>query len=79
MTRSVRNTPIVPVCQGRNAPWKSAAHRALRHQVNILMATLDEDVELPLLREVSDIWRSPSDGHCWIGNDANLMTKLMRK
>jgi hypothetical protein len=65
MARSHRHFPLYSfVTGGCQAKWKRSSNRAWRRRVRVRVVThwWDEDLILPLLREVSDLRGSPNEG-----------------
>ena len=59
MSRSYRKSPFIGVCSGSDKWDKKIAHRRLRRGVQ---RALEGDREVPLLREISDVWCFNKDG-----------------
>ena len=61
MSRSYRHTPIFGITTSRSEKQdKRFANRPLRRKVKSRLVTGDE--EMPLLREVSNVWSFDKDG-----------------
>lgn len=61
MSRSHRHNPVIQMCSHTQKEWKRTYNRILRHHNKIRVRRGDEPLSV---RDVSDIWSSPSDG--WI-------------
>jgi hypothetical protein len=59
MSRSRRHYPVIQACSHTQKEWKRTYNRALRHLNKIRTKLEKEPLEV---RDVSDIWTSPSDG-----------------
>lgn len=84
MANSKRRTPIFTICSGGHQhAWKRKAsrrHRRIAKQTIATAADYDAMV-IPAVREVSDVWSSPSDGKMYWGNrqPAEVLAIWMRK
>ena len=75
MSRSYRRTPIFGITTSRSEKQdKALANRRLRRKVKSRLGTGDE--EMPLLREVSDVWSFDKDGKAYW---SDALEKEMRK
>ena len=64
MARSYRRTPIFGITTARSEKQdKKLANRRLRRKVKTCLANGDE--QLPLLREVSNVWSFDKDGKAY--------------
>jgi hypothetical protein len=64
LSRSYRRTPIFGITTSRSEKQdKRFANRRLRRKVKSCVVTGDE--ELPLLREVSNVWTFDKDGKAY--------------
>lgn len=79
MARSYRHTPIMGNCSHSDKPGKVKAHRSLRANVRMAFANCRDydDLIVPILREVSNVWDFPKDGKHFF--DAVKYAKYMRK
>lgn len=81
MSRSYRHSPFMGFCADSDKPGKVIAHRKLRaatRQVIVNCRDFD-DLILPLLREVSNVWDFPKDGKGRIKKTWPDYAKYMRK
>lgn len=60
MSRSYRHNPVLQTCSRTQKEWRREYNRCLRHRNKILLHVGEED--FLRVRDVSDIWTSPSDG-----------------
>jgi hypothetical protein len=61
LSRSYRRTPIFGITTSRSEKQdKAFANRRLRRKVKVCLAADNE--ELPLLREISNVWSFDKDG-----------------
>ena len=63
MSRSYKKTPIIGHAGSSDKQDKRKANRNLRRQVKESLAF--EDYNLPLIREVSDVYSFSKDGKFW--------------
>lgn len=78
MSRSRRKTPISGITMAGSEKYdERLANRRLRHRVRQRLATGHDGTDLPLLREVSNVWTMDKDGKLYF--DPNTYPKLMRK
>ena len=61
MSRSRRHSPVVQLASRTQKEWRREYNRCLRHRNKIRVRQNEEPLGV---RDVSDIWTSPSDG--WI-------------
>ena len=70
MSRSRKKTPVHGICTGDSQKdWKRDNNRRARRVVKHAIARDGEDLEpteLPVKREVSDVWDGPYDGKHYI-------------
>ena len=81
MARSRKKTPIIPnACADSEKEDKRSNNRKLRRAVKQKLQVIEdtEDLLLPELREITDIWGSAKDGKKY-RDPAKLDPKLMRK
>lgn len=62
MSRSRRKTKVLGIADTSDKDSKRTANRCLRHQVKRLLKRDEDDAELPLVREMSDVWDFEKDG-----------------
>jgi len=75
MSRSRRKTPIIGWTTADSEKQdKRLANRRLRHRVRQTLR-VNPHAELPLLREVSNVWLMDKDGKQRIGVNSKLMRK----
>ena len=68
MSHSYRHTPIQSMCTAVSEKKdKRIANRTLRHKVKMRLTYKIDEIKLPLLREVSDVWGMAKDGKMWFG------------
>ncbi|MBP9094535.1 hypothetical protein KBI23_26185 [bacterium] len=86
MSRSFRHTPVIGnACAASDKPGKQIANRTLRMHVRIclLKALRNSDdfdnLVVPLLREVSNVWSFPKDGKHRMNPNGSYYRKCMRK
>lgn len=82
MSRSIRKSPFIGNCSTSDKPGKVLANRALRARARqTLYNCCDLDnLVMPVLREVSNVWSFPKDGKSRIARlSADELSKLMRK
>ncbi len=82
MSRSFRHSPYCSnACASSDKPGKEIANRTLRTHVHMaLLNCADFDnLVLPLLREVSNVWSFPKDGKHRLNPDGPYFRKYMRK
>ena len=85
MARSYRRTPIVSYTTARtDKPGKQQANRTLRAAARHALANCRdyEELTMPALREVSNVWSFPKDGKHYIHRrfrDASWYAKVLRK
>lgn len=74
MSRSYRHNPIAAIAGSGSEKWdKQKANRKLRKRVK---DAIRNNKEIPLLREVSNVWMMNKDGKMYFGD---RHPKLMRK
>jgi hypothetical protein len=81
MARSRKKTPIIPnTCADSEKEDKRNNNRKLRRTVKQKLQVVEdtEDLVLPELREITDVWGSAKDGKKY-KDPAKLDPKLMRK
>lgn len=80
MSRSFKKTPVFGNCGNRRRASekedKRLANRHFRHWANQEVREWGEDVELPLLREASNVWDFKRDGKHY---QQNYKSRDMRK
>lgn len=83
MSNSVRKNPVFGFCADSDKPGKRLANRAYRSICRQVLATCDDydDLVMPHLREVSNVWDFPKDGktHLFCSRDSELVRKYLRK
>ena len=81
MARSYRHSPFIGIASHSDKPGKALANRCLRtHHRDAIKTCRDfDDLMLPLLREVSNVWSFPKDGKWRIKKTWKDYAKLMRK
>jgi hypothetical protein len=80
MSRSIRHTPVIGNCSHSDKPGKKIASGTLRAHVRTVLARGDYDnMVMPLLREVSNVWSFPKDGKHRLNPDGANFRKYMRK
>ncbi|CAN5617202.1 hypothetical protein BH11CYA1_BH11CYA1_44160 [soil metagenome] len=86
MSRSFRHTPVIGnACAASDKPGKQIANRTLRMHERIClrkaMLSCDgfENLVMPLLREVSNVWSFPKDGKHRMNPNGSYYRKCMRK
>ncbi|MEM9998201.1 MAG: hypothetical protein AAF809_10920 [Bacteroidota bacterium] len=78
MSRSRKKTPIAGITTARSEKHdKRLANRRLRRRVRQRLAAGRDGTDLPLLREVSNVWTMEKDGKVYFGSAVH--PKLMRK
>ncbi len=86
MSRSFRHTPVIGnACASSDKPGKQIANRTLRTHVRMTLrkclrncADFD-NLLVPLLREVSNVWSFPKDGKHRMNPNGSYYRKYMRK
>ncbi len=73
MSRSRRKFPKRGIAGKSDKVGKQKANRSLRRAVHVALALGNED--LPILREVSDVWDFDKDGKVWCDGDEKSMRK----
>lgn len=80
MSRSFKKTPVFGNCghssRSSEKEDKRLANRRLRHRANQELQEWGEDAELPIIREISNIWDFKHDGKHY---RKNYKLKDMRK
>lgn len=90
MSRSIRHIPIIGNCSNSDKPGKSKANRKLRLAVRMTLAAATtggaidyavlDNLVMPHLREVSNVWDFPKDGkHYMKRHKEAWCRKYMRK
>ena len=86
MSRSFRHTPIIGnACAASDKPGKQIANRTLRMNVRMCLRKCLRDcadfdnLVVPLLREVSNVWSFPKDGKHRMNPNGSYYRKCMRK
>lgn len=86
MSRSFRHTPVIGnACAASDKPGKQIANRALRMHVRISLRNClrsddgFDNLVVPLLREVSNVWDFPKDGKHRMNPNGSYYRKCMRK
>ncbi|HEY9868202.1 MAG TPA: hypothetical protein V6D08_03325 [Candidatus Obscuribacterales bacterium] len=81
MARSYRHSPFHGACADSDKPGKLIANRTLRTRQRMSIKTCRDfdELILPTLREVSDVWDFPKDGKCRLDPSWECYKKLMRK
>nr|UXE44331.1 hypothetical protein Hi04_10k_c2089_00027 [uncultured bacterium] len=84
MARSYRHTPIIGHCSHSDKPGKIQFHRAMRaaERHALVNCTDYEELIMPAVREVSNVWSFPKDGKFYMGRkyrDKRWYVKAMRK
>lgn len=78
MSRSRKKSPVCGVVsQDSEKQEKQDANRALRRRVKQHLGANSDDMSLPVLREVSDVWSISKDGKFRFNPSKD--PKLMRK
>lgn len=72
MSRSRRNYPITGLSRSEKAD-KRRVNRRLRRAMNMLPA--DENVVVPVKREISNRYWWPKDGACWVDGRPEALRK----
>jgi|GEM_PF-2373878 len=69
MSRSKRNTPIVPVTTAKtDKPYKTTEHQRERSTTKQLLKGTADDTKLPVNKAYGDPWKGMKDGHMYIGH-----------
>jgi len=76
MSRSKRRTPIFGHGGGSEKWDKREANRKLRRKSKSLLKSINENVIMPLMREVSNVWSMNKDGKSYFNKATE---KDMRK
>ena len=86
MSRSFRHTPVIGnACAASDKPGKQIGNRALRMHVRISLRNClrsddgFDNLIVPLLREVSNVWSFPKDGKHRMNPNGSYYRKCMRK
>lgn len=81
MARSYRHSPFMGFCAHSDKPGKVIANRRLRARVRqaIVNCRDFDNLVVPVLREVSDVWDFPKDGKGRIKKTWPDYAKYMRK
>ena len=82
MSRSFRHTPVIGnACAASDKPGKKIANSALRARARTALASCRDfdDLVMPLLREVSNVWSFPKDGKHRMNPGSSYFRKYMRK
>ena len=83
MSRSFRKNPVFGIGSGSEKSCKRSANRRLRSVTNSILKTKyeDEDLVLPVLREVSNPWSMAKDGKCgwWDASEEDKSSKYYRQ
>jgi len=75
MGKSYKKNPIHGIAGGSDKQDKRIANRRLRCKVKQKLKTYTENTELPILREVSDVWSMNKDGKMYC-NYNNLLSRF---
>jgi hypothetical protein len=82
MSRSRRRTPITGITTASSEKQdKRLANRKLRRVTNEMLrgSDLEDDLTLPDIREVSNVYSFAKDGKCWHDPDDPRNRKILKK
>lgn len=81
MSRSYRHSPFTGICSHSDKPGKTLANQRLRsRQRDAIKGCRDfENLIVPLLREVSNVYSFPKDGKMRIKKTWEDYARMMRK
>lgn len=81
MARSVKHSPFIGNCSHSDKPGKILAHRSLRAAERQALSRCRDwdDLVMPVLREVSNVWSFPKDGKHRLNTKGENFRKWMRK